>query len=189
LEKKVGLPFMKRTISFLVALAIASTVLANGLGGQRLEKVVGDQIVDIGTDQESTPIAGEPIQFDFNLLKSDTREPLTNTNVTVDIEHNGKTMINSDLIMEPPLTLLVYTFPEGGNYILKTTFYDGNNTLATASFPLSISGSRITTRVLDIAALFVSVLVGLLAGFWVARRRGSEETSAAVAENEKRQTS
>ena len=67
---------MKHLIILLIALAIASAVFANGLGGQRLEKVVGNQIVDIGTDQDSTPIAGEPIQFDFNLLKSDTREPL-----------------------------------------------------------------------------------------------------------------
>ena len=164
---------MKRIIPFLVVFAIVATAFANGLGGQRLEKVVGNQIVDIGTDQESTAVAGEPIQFDFNLLKSDTREPLTNTNVTVDIEHDGKTMVNSDLIMEPPLTLLVYTFPEGGSYTLKTTFYDGNNTLATASFPLTISGSKITTRVLYIAALLVSILLGLLGGYWAARRRGT----------------
>jgi hypothetical protein len=173
MEKKVGSPYMKRIIPFLVVFAIAATAFANGLGGQRLEKVIGNQIVDIGTDQESTAVAGEPIQFDFNLLKSDTREPLTNTNVTVDIEHDGKTMVNSDLIMEPPLTLLVYTFPEGGSYTLKTTFYDGNNTLATASFPLTISGSRITTRALYIAALLVSILLGLLGGYWAARRRGT----------------
>src|ERR1700722_15438181 len=107
---------MKRILPILIFFAIVAAAHANGLAGQRLEKVVGGQIVDIGTDQETTSISGEPIQFDFNLLKSDTREPLTNTNVTVNIEHNGKTMVNCDLIMEPPLTLLVYTFPEGGNY-------------------------------------------------------------------------
>jgi hypothetical protein len=162
---------MNRIIPLLIAFAIAEAAFANGLGGQRLEKVVGNQIVDIGTDQESTPIAGEPIQFDFNLIKSDTREPITNTNVTVDIEHDGKTMVNSDLIMEPPLTLLVYSFPEGGNYTLKTTFYDRDHTLATASFPLTISGSTVTTRILYIAALFISILLGLLGGYWVAHRR------------------
>jgi hypothetical protein len=161
---------MKHLIILLIALAIASAAFANGLGGQRLEKVVGNQIVDIGTDQETTPIAGEPIQFDFNLLKSDTREPLTNTNVTVDIEHNGKTMVNSDLIMEPPLTLLVYTFPEGGNYLLKTTFYDGNNTLATASFPLSISGSRIITRILYILGFLACIGLAMFGGYRAARR-------------------
>jgi hypothetical protein len=165
---------MKRQIPFLtifVVFAIAGAAFANGLGGQRLEQVVGDQIVDIGTDQQTAVSAGEPVQFDFNLLKSDTRAPLTNTNVTVDIEHNGVTMVNSDLMMEPPLTLLVYTFPEGGKYILKTTFYDGNNTLATASFPLTIAGSAIGKRILYIAAFLVCILLGSMGGYWFARRR------------------
>jgi hypothetical protein len=165
---------MKRIIPIFIAFVIAGPAFANGLGGERLEKVVGDQIVDIGTDQTATPIAGEPIQFDFNLIKSDTREPITNSNVTVDIEHNGKTMVNSDIIMEPPLTLLVYTFPEGGSYTLKTTFYDKDRTLATASFPLSISGSTVTTRVLYIAAFLICIFVGLLGGYRLARRRGVE---------------
>lgn len=162
---------MKRILFFLIAFAIAGSAFANGLGGQRLEKVVGDQIVDIGTDQETTPVAGEPIQFDFNLLKSDTREPLTNTNVTVDIEHNGKTMVNCDLIMEPPLTLLVYTFPEGGSYTLKTTFYDGNNTLATAAFQLTISGSTVVRRLLYIAIFLGCIGLGIWVGYWFANKR------------------
>jgi hypothetical protein len=165
---------MKRIFPIFILFALAGTAFANGLGGQRLEKVVGNQIVDIGTDQTSTPVAGEPIQFDFNLLKSDTRDPLTNSNVTVDIEHDGKTMVNSNLIMEPPLTLLVYTFPEGGDYTLKTTFYQGTNTLATATFPLSISGSTATTRILYIAAFLVCILLGLCGGYWAACRRGAE---------------
>ncbi len=67
---------MKRMLPVILALLFAGAVFANGLGGERLEKVVGDLIVDIGTDQTSTPVAGEPIEFDFNLLKSDTREPI-----------------------------------------------------------------------------------------------------------------
>ena len=42
LEKKVGRPSMKCMISVLMAFAIAGAVFANGLGGERLEKVVGD---------------------------------------------------------------------------------------------------------------------------------------------------
>ena len=79
-------------------------------------------------------------------------------------------MVNSDLIMEPPLTLLVYTFPEGGNYTLKTTFYDGNNTLATASIPLSISGSRILIRLLYIVGFLACIGLALFAGYRAARR-------------------
>ena len=95
---------------------MAETAFANGLGGVRLEKVVGDLIVDIGTDQPSTPIAGQPIEFDFGLLQSNTREPVSlATSVGIDISHNGKSMVNCDLITEEPMTFLYYTFPESGN--------------------------------------------------------------------------
>jgi len=141
----------------------------------KIEKVVGDVIVDIGTDQSSTPLAGQPIEFDFNLLKSDTREPLTTpTSIGIDVGRNGKSMVNCDLITEMPNTFLFYTFPEGGNYTLKVTFFDSKRAqqvLATASFPLTISGSGSRMRVLYIAALFVCIILGLLGGYWGARRR------------------
>ena len=166
---------MKRIVLILITFALAGAAFANGLGGERLEKVVGDVIVDIGTDQSSTPLAGQPIEFDFNLLKSDTREPLTTpTSIGIDVGRNGKSMVNCDLITEMPNTFLFYTFPEGGNYTLKVTFFDSKRAqqvLATASFPLTISGSGSRMRVLYIAALFVCIILGLLGGYWGARRR------------------
>ena len=168
---------MKRVILFIVAFGIAEAVFANGLGGERLEKVVGDLIVDVGTDQPSTPLAGQPIEFDFNLLQSDTREPVNlATSVGIDIGHDGKSMVNCDLVVEPPITFLIYTFPERGNYTLTVSFFNrnlGQQRLATASFPLTISGSRGNIRAQYIAALFASILLGLMAGYWGARRRGA----------------
>jgi len=156
---------------------LAEAAFANGLGGERLEKVVGDLIVDIGTDQSATPVAGQPIEFDFGLLQSNTREPVSlATSVGIDISRNGKSMVNCDLITEEPMTFLYYTFPESGNYTLKVTFFDSKRerqNLATASFPLTISGPKGNTRALYIAALFVSIVLGLLGGFWGARRRGT----------------
>ena len=174
-KKKVGVPQLKRIIFIIMASMMAETAFANGLGGVRLEKVVGDLIVDIGTDQPSTPIAGQPIEFDFGLLQSNTREPVSlATSVGIDINHNGKSMVNCDLITEEPMTFLYYTFPESGNYTLKVAFVDSKRErqdLATASFPLTISGSRGNTRVLYAAALFATTILGLLGGYWVARRQ------------------
>ena len=168
---------MKRIIFFLIAFMLAEAAFANGLGGERLEKVVGDLIVDIGTDQPAMPVAGQPIEFDFGLLQSNTREPVSlATSVGIDISHNGKSMVNCDLITEEPMTFLYYTFPESGNYTLKVTFFDSKRErpdLATASFPLTISGPKSNTRALCIAALFASMILGLLGGFWGARRRGT----------------
>jgi hypothetical protein len=161
-------------IPLLTALAVAEVLFANGLGGQRLEKVVGDLIVDVGTDQPSTPVAGKPIEFDFNLLKGDTREPVANTGVGVDIGHNGKSMVNCNLITDPQFTFLIYTFPEAGAYTLKVTFFDTHRdppNLATASFPLAISGSSDRTRSRYIAIFVLSLFLGLVAGYWGARRQ------------------
>lgn len=163
-------------IALIAALVAAEALFANGLGGQRLEKVVGDLIVDVGTDQPSTPVAGKPIEFDFNLLKSDTREPVANTGVGIDIGHNGKSMVNCNLITDPQLTFLIYTFPEAGAYTLKVTFFDTHRdppNVATASFPLAISGSSDWTRSRHIAIFVVSLFLALLAGYWGARRQRS----------------
>jgi len=166
---------MKCMISMIMALAFAGAAFANGLGGERLEKVVGDVIVDIGTDQSSTPVAGQPIEFDFNLLKSDTREPLTTpTSIGIDIGRNGKSIVNCDLITEMPNTFLFYTFPEGGDYTLKVTFFDSKRAqqvLATATFPIRISGSGSKMRAVFVAALFACIVLGFVGGYWGARRR------------------
>jgi hypothetical protein len=166
---------MKCVISVIMTVAFAGAAFANGLGGERLEKVVGDEIVDIGTDQSSTPVAGQPIEFDFNLLRSDTREPLTTpTSIGIDIERNGKSLVNCDLITEMPNTFLFYTFPEGGDYTLKVTFFDSKRAqqaLATATFPIRISGSGSKMRAEFIAALFACIILGLVGGYWGARRR------------------
>jgi len=168
---------MKCIFPVLLAIALAGAVHANGLGGERLEKVVGDMIVDVGTDQTAAPVAGEPIEFDFNLLQSDTRDPLmTPTSIGIDIEHDGKPQVNCDLIPEMPNTFLFYTFPEGGAYTLKVTFFDSKRTppqLATASFPLTISEGKGKMRAPYFAAIFASLALGLLVGFWGARRRGA----------------
>lgn len=156
---------------------IAEAAFANGLGGQRLEKVVGDMIVDVGTDQLSAPVAGQPIEFDFNLLQSDTREPvILTTDVGIDIGHNGKSMVNCDVIVNPSITFLIYSFPEPGNYTLTVAFFNknmGEQRLAIATFPLTISGAKGNGRALYIAALLVMTILGLLAGYWGAHRRGT----------------
>jgi hypothetical protein len=168
---------LKRAIPIIVALAIAQAVFANGLGGERLEKVVGNFIVDVGTDQASTPRAGQPIEFDFDLLQSDTREPINlATSVGIDIGHDGKSMVNCDLVVEPPITFLIYTFPERGNYTLTVSFFNknlGQQRLATATFPLTISGSKESIRAQYLAVLFVIIILGLAAVYWRARRRGA----------------
>jgi hypothetical protein len=173
MEKKVGALRMKYLLPIIVmACVVAGVVFANGLGGQRLEKVVGDLIVDVGTDQTSTPVAGKVVEFDFNLLKSDTRKPVGTTSVGIDIEHDGgMSMVDCDIITQPTITSFFYTFPEGGDYSLKVSFFDKDRVLATASFPLAILGSEGKMRALYIGALLVCIFFGALGGYWAALKR------------------
>jgi len=168
---------MKRILPLFLACAFAGAAFANGLGGERLEKVVGDLIVDIGTDQTATPVAGEPIEFDFNLLRSDSREPVTlPTSIGIDIAHGGKSILNCDLLTEMPNTFLFYSFPEAGSYTMKLTFFDSKRSpsqLASATFPLTISGSRSKMRLIIPASFIACIAVGLAAGYWGARRRAA----------------
>jgi hypothetical protein len=168
---------MKAILAVILGLAIMPSVRANGLGGQRLEKVVGDWIVDVGTDQTSTPVAGQPIEFDFDLLQSNTREPVgLATSVGIDIQHNGKSVVNCDLITELPMAFLIYSFPEGGGYTLTVSFFDSKREkkeLASAKFPLTISGSSGNLRSRYIPTLLASLAVGLLGFYWGTRRRGT----------------
>jgi hypothetical protein len=166
---------VKWTLGALAVLVIAAAALANGLPGQRLEKVVGNMIVDVGTDQTTAPIAGSTVEFDFALLDSSSRDPLPTTNVGVNIAHNGQMMVNCDLMVDPQMTFVYYTFPEPGTYTLKVEFFNTRREplqqkLASASFPIQI-GSHGLTRFAYIGGFVGTFVAGLAAGYWGKRAR------------------
>jgi len=168
---------LKGTLGALAVLAIAGAALANGLPGQRLEQVVGNMIVDVGTDQTTSPVAGSTVEFDFALLDSSSRDPLPVTNVGVNIAHNGRMMVNCDLLVDPQMTFIYYTFPEPGTYTLKVEFFDTRRAsmqqkLASASFPITIGSQRLT-RFAYIAGFVGTFVAGLAAGYWGKRPRAS----------------
>lgn len=166
---------LRWTLGALAVLVIAAAVLANGLPGQRLEQVIGNMIVDVGTDQTTSPVAGSTVEFDFGLLDSSSRDPLPATNVGVNIKHNGQMMVNCDLLVDPQMTFLYYTFPESGTYTLKVEFFDTRRPpmqqkLASASFPIQI-GSHGLTRFAYVAGFAGTFVAGLAAGYWGKRAR------------------
>ena len=168
---------VRRTLGALVVLTMAGAASANGLPGQRLEQVVGNMIVDVGTDQTTPPAAGSTVEFDFNLLDSSSRDPLPTTNVGINIEHNGRMMVNCNLTIDPQMTFIYYTFPESGRYTLKVEFFDSRRPpmqqkLASASFPITIGSSGLT-RYVYLAGFVGTFVAGLAAGYWGKRARAS----------------
>lgn len=168
---------VKGMLGALAILFITGASAANGLPGQRLEQVVGNMIVDVGTDQTTPPVGGSTVEFDFALLDSSSRAPLSATNVGINIAHNGHIMmVNCDLIVDPNMTFIYYTFPEPGTYTLKVEFFDNRRApmeqkLASASFPIQI-GSHGLTRFAYVAGVVSTFVAGLAAGYW-GRARGS----------------
>lgn len=169
---------VKWMLGVLAFLFIAGTSAANGLPGQRLEQVVGNMIVDVGTDQTKPPVDGSTVEFDFALLESSSRDPLSVTNVGINIAHNGHLMmVNCNLIVDPQMTFIYYTFPEPGTYTLKVEFFDTRRPpmeqkLASASFPIQIASHGLT-RFAYIAGFAVTFVAGLAAGYWGIRSRAS----------------
>lgn len=144
----------------LLLFSVAATTHANGLGGQRLEKVVGQYLVDVGTDQEFAPIAKTPILFDFNLLASDTRDIINYDIVHVRIAENENALLEKDLPMAPVgPTLLSYTFEKRGGYILQVMFSKKGKELAGAIFPLAIESLDTNSGMLT---YFTSLFLGNL---------------------------
>ena len=180
---------MKRiSISFaaLTLLALAATVSANGLPGQRLEKDLGTYVIDIGTDQEFTPQAGAPVKFDFNLLSGQAgvtlpgglsvpaRNPVPYTDVNVRVIQDGKPLAESDIAYaQSGPTFFTFAFPTGGTFTLQTTFYSKDKQLADASFPLTIggdagpSGSSSGGGRSFVLGLIVGIVIGVVIGFFV----------------------
>lgn len=169
---------VKWMLGVLAFLFTAGISAANGLPGQRLEQVVGNMIVDVGTDQTTPPVGGSTVEFDFALLDSSSREPLPATNVGINIAHNGHLMmVNCNLIVDPQTTFIYYTFPEPGTYTLKVEFFDTRRApmdqkLASASFPIQIASHGLT-RLANIAGFVGAFVAGLAAGYWGIRSRAS----------------
>jgi len=112
---------------------------ANGLGGERLEKVVGDLIVDVGTDQPSTPLAdNHRIRLRF-IAKQDARACQSRNKRRIDIGHDGKSVVNCDLVVETPITFLIlHPNPVIHTYGERFSQNLGQQRLAIATFPLTI---------------------------------------------------
>lgn len=148
-------------ITISLTLGFLGTAYANGLGGQRLEKTVGQYIVDIGTDQMLAPVAGSPVEFDFNLLKGDTRELLDYTSVWVSISKNSQSYLSGNIIPAAAgPTLILFNFPESGNYELNTVFYKNDKAVADATFSLPIANGPGNFSL--IATIFKAIMNGFI---------------------------
>jgi hypothetical protein len=114
----------------------AGSTSANGLGGTRLEAPTGDYIIDVGTSATGKPQAGQAIQFDYQLLKKDTRAYVEFTSVAVKIAKGNTPLFNGELHFpfDGPI-LLTYVFPGAGDYQMTVTFYNKGGKFVEGAIP------------------------------------------------------
>ena len=121
---------------------LGAGVFAHNLG-QSLEKQAGEYIIDIGYDSlTSLLVSGEAIRFDFNLWNKDRTEFADFTSVWVRVApvESGITFAGYLGFPEFGALGMSYAFPKPGNYTFTARFFNGEETLAEASFPLSVTG-------------------------------------------------
>lgn len=132
-----------RITVFVSVVLIPFGVFAHSLG-QSLEKEVGEYVVDIGYDSPvTTVLEGEPIRFDFNLWNKD-RAVVDFTSVWVRVAPAESGITFAGYLGYPPFGAvgMSYTFPKAGEYTLTARFFNGEQTLAEATFPLQVEGTN-----------------------------------------------
>ncbi len=171
--KKAALGLIILTLTFLSGHGAE----ANGLAGLRLEKVVGPYIIDIGTDQFAAPEPGTPIQFDFNLLSSSTREYLSFDHVAVEIKNpDSGDLLKKDLPeSQDGFTALTVVFPKAGLYTMDVNIFKDNKSATSASFQIQI-GAPVSTglnpwQALELAVPIIMVLVAILVSIWQKKKQ------------------
>lgn len=161
-------------IIFFAALFLGGAMLSPAIGkahgiGASIEKVVGEHTIDIGYNPSEVE-AGEQIRFDFDLLKKDGGVPPF-TDVWVRITSKDRGIAFAGGLHKPEFGLIrmTYVFPQSGEHELSVRFQNGEETLAEASFPLSVAGSLADAKpsIQLSSQLTVGALIGLVIGFFL----------------------
>ena len=118
----------------------ATSVLAHAIG-QSLNQKVDGYLVDVGYDSlMPTPVAGEPTLFDFQLYQSSNNNPVSFSEVVVDIGQEPEPITFYGSIKTKPEgpNTWIYTFPKGGTYKFRVRYKTGDESIAEAAFKLDV---------------------------------------------------
>ena len=142
----------------LMLCLVAAPAHSHGVG-QELTAISGRYVVDIATNalEFSTRV---PVVFDFSLREAEALAPYDS--VWVQIKQDEKVLVVgalSSLFSREPS--LVYRFPASGAYTLNTLFYNDEEVVAEATFPLKVSTSESTPT--D-QRMVIGALVGVILG-------------------------
>ena len=159
---------------FLLTAALALTVVllpsrvwAHG-AGKSFEKTVGEYTVEM--EYEALELqADESVRLSFAIAKKDAAASVEFTDAWVRITQGTEAVFAGD-IHNPEFGKVGATvvFPEGGDYEVSVRFQNKDQTLAEASFPVTVAASteqNQSNRASQPYSWLVGGILGLVAGY------------------------
>jgi len=155
--KKIFLVFI-----LLICFIFSVTITSSHGTEASLEKEVGKYIVDIGYKPEEIK-EKETEVFDFNLIDKTSKEEIVFTKVWVRISNNNESAFAGGLAKSSlAKTTLSLQFPESGEYEFSVRFQNEEETLAEASFPISVEKTEPIKKTSESPKLVLSAIAGAL---------------------------
>ena len=167
---KINYILLPLAIALILTIAVPSItqfVSAHGLG-QSIEKTIGDYTVEVEYEAPELQ-AEEPVRLDFKISKKDMPGSVEFTDTWVRIAQGTETIfVGSIHNPEFGKAGMTFTFPESVNYELSVRFQNKDQTLAEASFPLTVAAGEKqanSTRTSQPYSALITGIIGLALGY------------------------
>jgi hypothetical protein len=164
---------MRKTIlTILVLFSIGNIAWANGSHGQYFEKATGEYTIGVGTDVYAL-VAGDPIRFDFNLYKKESKEPVEFSDIWVRIVEKTADSFDRTVfaggLYNPQIGYAGMTsnFATQGDYELIVRFNNkaGDAITDDVSLPLVIEANPDGGASGSLRDMLLGVVIGIVFGF------------------------
>lgn len=106
------------------------------------DKIVGNYLIDFGYSP-AHPQINQGVTIALNLVDNTTKKIIVPDHVWVRIAADDQIIFAGALFPEAQHINFLQTFPTAGSYEVTTRFYDKNQLMTEASFPLRIVSSSI----------------------------------------------
>lgn len=166
---------LKRLVltAFIVSLSWAGVVHAHGLVTSQ-EQEHKEYIVEFEYSKLDPVKAGEYAHYGVYLLDSQTREEQDFESAIIRIQKPSGEMVLAGTVSasreEKGKATIGGVLPEAGEYVASVSFLQGNETLVSAEFPLTIEPAIESVDKKNLIVWGISTLIVIVAVNWAIRR-------------------
>lgn len=160
---------------------LPGTIQAHGGDTVSYMAEVNGYTIDVGYSEEN-PLAREPVQFDFVLLRGEEVVPFTNVWVRIETETGANVFAGGIHRTALEVARMSYVFAEPGTHTIHVRYENNNGTLAEGSFPLHVRSAEgevppLNPLLAGMVGIIGGVVLALLAQRFLGRRSYSPKHS------------